>query len=1313
MQTFFDNMDATSLLRNTDDNMVLKELGSIFRPLSEISEDYPEQVLTYLLTGNNPHILTDLQSRTDDKAGSLLGFPGTVSYHWGTYDPSKKQQRLVTQSKNARHRLYKRIFTALHAEQIVRYSKLLVAATRLDNYTVLSPLSPEWLSYFLVDGLCSSQDDYQPNLKKRQNWQYAHLLELLAAEEVDNPYEVLINLIFDRKGMDDYYTDKLSLFYKLPDTLDILTQQHALVESIIPKLSAKGQKQFIDEFAKKQPAYIKKCPKLVATLSASSSKTVKELAMAKINAFEPEVIKPHLQQIITTGNAKQRREVADILARMGADSREVLQTALENEKQKSVIQAITAAISRLDSLEQASEVEFVVPEFEPIVSQDIPDSFTEVIVSNYQELLEKKRIAAEKEVEQNKSADYQYRWAQRTYQEWKKIKIEATSKKLISALNGHEKLYIFNNNNYTEILIYKKQLQNLPEFGLHQACRIMSAGNGHFWWWRLFELVSPDMLHNIGLHHLVQVLEDCDLKNAKRAIAEEYLQDKYQNDLPRSMSRPEQILPFFMENLDFLAEALGLLPNKSENRWYCFLPQNAIKILQKFPHIPRQYIPKLLELALGENKRLRHDAQELLSDLPNIHERAIEALSNGKQAIRVTAVEWLARLHKRIQTDQPADQKGDQQTNQKSDQKSDKKGKSKSKQNNPSDDIIKALYALLKKEKKEVVIASILTSLEGMGEDISKYLSPTALLKDAEKGLKGKILKSFQWFDLTSLPKLKWQNGKNVNPKVIQWWVVLAEKLKDPTPNGLLQRYMGLLDTKSQQTLSLFVLQTFIHEDTRNPTLDEAMAIANKEAPGRLQRYQDWYKRWGKNDPDGWYAKYANMTLEQVVEEIKNEHLSIYLGSAIKSKGMLALAYLTHGSTAVKLIQSFMKQHYRRNAQIIALLTAFSVSDDPLIIQLLLGLSRRYRTQSVQDLAKKLVGTIAERNHWTADELADRTIPSAGLDDNGIMTLDYGSRTLTAHVNDKDKFVLQNEDGKTIKSLPAPRQSDGDNEKALIKEAKALFSTSKKELKQVLELQTARLYEAMCSQRVWSSSDWQEYLFAHPIMKRLVTRLVWLEMDGNQADANIISSFRPSDDGCLLDVDDEEVTLGQQSFVKLAHGMLLPAEECESWQEHLTDYEIKPLFGGSGKLSSSKGMVGTQTQFDNACPEFKKAAEQIDEFKGYVTDTFTLRGVLTKLGYQRASIEDGGSFDRYYKNYDSLGMSAVIVFSGSYVPEENIPAVVYELCFEEKQSYSWNTDYIALEEVSPILLAESYAEYKTLADATGGFDKDWESKTPW
>ena len=234
----------------------------------------------------------------------------------------------------------------------------------------------------------------------------------------------------------------------------------------------------------------------------------------------------------------------------------------------------------------------------------------------------------------------------------------------------------------------------------------------------------------------------------------------------------------------------------------------------------------------------------------------------------------------------------------------------------------------------------------------------------------------------------------------------------------------------------------------------------------------------------------------------------------------------------------------------------------------------------------------------------------------GFLTIDYDTRMLSAYVDDKDKFVLKNETGKVIKSLPAARQND---DAAIIKEAKTLFSNSKKEFKQVVDSQITRLYEAMCSERLWTSRDWQEYLYAHPIMKRLITHLIWIEVDG---EGKQMVSFRPSDDGSLLDFNDDEISLQPDSYIKLAHGVLLTAEKCDKWREHLTDYEVKSLFGKF-------------TQFDHALPAFKKEQDQIDEFKGYLTDTFTLRGILTKMGYKRASIEDGGSFDRYYKNYDS------------------------------------------------------------------------------
>ncbi len=274
--------------------------------------------------------------------------------------------------------------------------------------------------------------------------------------------------------------------------------------------------------------------------------------------------------------------------------------------------------------------------------------------------------------------------------------------------------------------------------------------------------------------------------------------------------------------------------------------------------------------------------------------------------------------------------------------------------------------------------------------------------------------------------------------------------------------------------------------------------------------------------------------------------------------------------------------------------------------------------------------------------------------------------------------------------MPTARQTD---DPALIKEAKSLFSNSKKELKQAIDLQTQRLYEAMCSERQWNSNEWLEYLHAHPIVCRLIQRLVWLETTASGEKI----AFRPSDDGSLLNLDDDEIELQADSKIQVAHAVLVGEDTANAWIDHFKDYKVKFLF----------------SQMEHHLPDLEQKAELIEDRKGWLTDTYTLRGVANKLGYQRSSIEDAGSFDSYSKSFDQLGLSVRIGFSGSYVPEENIPAVLFDLGFDQIGKRSWNFTPLALSEVPPILLAESYADYLAIAEACGGFDPEWEKKTPW
>lgn len=542
---------------------------------------------------------------------------------------------------------------------------------------------------------------------------------------------------------------------------------------------------------------------------------------------------------------------------------------------------------------------------------------------------------------------------------------------------------------------------------------------------------------------------------------------------------------------------------------------------------------------------------------------------------------------------------------------------------------VPALYQALGKERRETVSATLMAALETLGEDLAPRLHPDKLLAEARKGLNAKAPSGLAWFPFETLPACTWGDGAPVEPDLVRWWVVLACKLKEAGGNGLLTRYLGLLSPASRAALGDQVLRAFIAYDESR-------------------------------------------------------------GSVIGEKGILALAAHAPGPEAVVLLQAYMRAFHVRRAQIEAMLESLAGGMDPAVIQLLLGVSRRYRTASVQNKARELVEQIAERRGWSEDQLADRTVPTGGLDDEGRLELDYGGRRFVVTLDAALKPVLHNADGKEVKALPEPRQGDDADS---IKEAKQALAGCKKELKQVVEMQTARLYDAMCTGRSWPLDEWKNYLQGHPIVGRLVQRLLWLAEDGEGSTRQVV---RPTEDGSLIDADDNEVALAPGSVLRLAHASLLEPGQAEAWQRHLTDYKVKPLF----------------EQLQRAWPDAALLNDiDIGERLGWVSDAFTLRGTFGKLGYQRAQAEDGGIFDHYYKEFGGADLRVVIHFSGNALPEDNLPAALKQLSFE-RLSGPRKQRAVSPAQVPPVLLAEAYNDYLAVA-AHGAFDADWEAKMPW
>lgn len=700
---------------------------------------------------------------------------------------------------------------------------------------------------------------------------------------------------------------------------------------------------------------------------------------------------------------------------------------------------------------------------------------------------------------------------------------------------------------------------------------------------------------------------------------------------------PEQVWPFFAGRPEALEKALATTDSFAEDR-----RRNALEILTTFPRAPRRLAPRIWDLALNGTKKERPLAQAALEREPDRTERLVAALTGPKSEARAAAAEWLGRL-------------GDASA-------------------------VPVLRASLAKEKQEATAGSLMIAMERLGVPAAEIVDLDGLLAEARKGLKKGFPAGLSWLGMETLPAVRWrEGGEPVEREVLQWLLAQSHKLGSPEPGPRLRYLTSQFRPEDAEELGQYVLDSWIAWDTLGHTPDEAEAHARQAAPQHYQmslRYPQYYRQQSEEE---YYRQFYNSKLVEP------------RGSAIKDKGLLAVAGACCGGRAAASVERYLKRWYgMRAAHCRALLQMLSWVEHRAAVQVLLATAARFRTPGIRQEAERLVEVLAERKGWTVDQLADRTIPTAGFDERCELELDYGGRIFTAKLGEDWSVVLLNEEGKETKALPDPRQGD---DEAQAKEAKKALAAAKKEIQAILRQQRDRLYEAMCTQRSWSFEDWDEFLHAHPIVRRYCERLVWSVQDGE----TLVATFRPLEDGSLTDAEDSEVTVTPESSVRLAHATVLPPAVVAAWRRHLADYQVQPLFEQLGEPWR--------------LPEELREERELTEFKGHLLEAFALRGRATKLGYVRGQAEDGGVFSVYRKHFPGLALSTVIEFTGNQLPETNRTVALLGLSFQRGEGgYGGG---LPLREVPAVLLSESRNDLASIAAQGPGYDPDWEKKAAW
>lgn len=765
--------------------------------------------------------------------------------------------------------------------------------------------------------------------------------------------------------------------------------------------------------------------------------------------------------------------------------------------------------------------------------------------------------------------------------------------------------------------------------------------------------LTPDALTWVGRVTLARYRSNCplefDLLDLARAFRRLGLDEALVADALIPAFGPglkgwseEDVSRFFLAHPEYLSRCLGgrpairsVGPSHDLDR-----AQTAYELIQSAPELLRALVDTVWEQALGSAKSVRPLAQQALSREPDRMERILSALASKKAPVRTVAAEWLGVV------DEPS--------------------------------AVDPIREALAKERNAAAREAMMSALERLGAPVESFLDHEQIEREAAEAVSKKAFPdSLAWLPFDQLPRLRWRRDQSpVSAETAAWWLLQAHRLKKPDAGPLLRRQIAL--TEGAAEFGTAVLKAWIDFDVMPCSIEQA----REKARAKLEEFA----KWSRNHPELESDPDLSLDFETMVERLLKQPV----GSAIASKGVLAVPAAGGGDEAVDLAVKYIRSWYGwRLAQCKALVRMLGWIDTPSSIQFLVATSKNFRTRGIRLEAAKVVDEIAERRGWTPDELADRMIPDGDLDSDGRLVLDYGSRKFVAELTPGRTLLLRDEQGKERRQLPKPAVKD-DPEAAA--ESRRRLSASRKQIKSVVKEQTQRLFVAMCLGRRWTVALWREALLGHPVMRELGSELVWRLEGAGQAPVTV----RPSG-GALLSCRGAVVSPDGFEEVLLCHDVNTPPEIGIPWLDHFAERAVQPLFG----------------QFARGLPELSDEqldAKSIDDFEGYLISGYALRNACKKLGYLRGPALDAGVFLSFQKPFPELGLEIHIGFTGNELPEQDHPTALQRLSFRTADGDPWSVDAVPLTQVPRILLLESYRDLRQIAESGDGFDPDWKSR---
>jgi hypothetical protein len=217
---------------------------------------------------------------------------------------------------------------------------------------------------------------------------------------------------------------------------------------------------------------------------------------------------------------------------------------------------------------------------------------------------------------------------------------------------------------------------------------------------------------------------------------------------------------------------------------------------------------------------------------------------------------------------------------------------------------------------------------------------------------------------------------------------------------------------------------------------------------------------------------------------------------------------------------------------------------------------------------EKLLDAAADARGMTKDELEEDLAPTADLDEEGSLSLDFGPRKVKVGFDESLVPYVKNDSGTRGRALP-PARKDDDPDKA--DRAKTIWRDLKEDVTVIASRRIKALERAMMTGRTWTRERFERVWLDHSLMKHMARGVLWTELRGAESVA-----FRVAEDGSLSNVEDAPHVLAERAKIGVAHPLRLLKGDVEKWRTIFEDYKVVQPFMQLGRTYPNLDKAATR-----------------------------------------------------------------------------------------------------------------------------------------